>query len=338
MESLESAIAKFPRVILAHAPTPLEKMPRLSAKFAPHALYVKRDDCTGLAMGGNKARQLEFYLGDARARGCDTVLSTGAVQSNYMRMLAAAAARLNMECHAQLEERVANTSADYRHSGNVLLNKLFGARMHACPRADETGADAAVAARADELVARGKKPYVILLGIDHPPVGALGYALAAVELTRQLAQQKLQLDLIITGSGSGLTHAGLLVGLKLAGAAIAVLGVCVRRGAAQQHSRVLSHCAQLGRMLGAPNAVSADEVQVDDRALPPGYGRAAAQVVGDMRLLAATEGLLTDPVYSGKTFSCALQLIRAGELTQFKRIAILHTGGVPALFAARDEF
>lgn len=338
MNSLEKSLADFPRAALAHAPTPLEKLAQLSAEFKPCVLYVKRDDCTGLAMGGNKARQLEFYLGEALAKGCDTVLSTGAVQSNYMRTLAAGAAKLGLECHIQLEARVDNSSEEYRHSGNVLLDRLFGARLHHYPAGeDEDSADQALGLLADKLAGNGKKPYTIPLGPGHAPTGALGYVVAAMELVRQIERNNLPIDLIAVGSGSGMTHAGLLTGLKLTGSAIPVLGACVRRDAGRQHPRVFAHCQKLAGMLGRPGAVSADDVWVDDSALAPGYGKASEQVKRDMRLLATREGLLTDPVYSGKTFSCALTLIRSGGADNFRHITVIHTGGTPALFAYREE-
>lgn len=350
MHELEKNLANFPRVILAHVPTPLEKLSRLSAAVgqydAQHELYVKRDDCTGLAMGGNKARQLEFYLGEAIAQGCDCTLSTGAVQSNYMRMLAAGAAKLGLECHIQLEDRVDNRSADYRHSGNVLLDKLFGAYLHRYPAGeDEYGADHALNALADKLISDGKKPYLIPLGQNHAPIGALGYVVAAIEMVRQIAQENLRIDLIAVGSGSGMTHAGLLTGLKLMGVEIPVLGVCVRRSTELQRARVAQHCARLAEMLGNPRASHADtcadtwadDVWVDDSALAPGYGHASTQVMADLRLLATCEGLLTDPVYSGKTFSGVFNLMRNGHLADYQRIAIVHTGGTPGLFAYRNE-
>ena len=335
--SLQAALANFPRAALAHTPTPLEKLARLSDEFG-RALYVKRDDCTGLAMGGNKARQLEFYLGEALANGCDCVLSTGAVQSNAMRTLAAGAAKLGLECHVQFEERVANPSEEYRHSGNVLLDRLFGARVHHYKVGeDEDGADKSLAALADELTKAGAKPYIIPLGADHTPTGALGYVAAAGELAQQIERAGLPVDLIAVGSGSGLTHAGLLTGLALLGLRIPVLGLCVRRDAQQQRRRVIARCQRLTDMLGHPGAVADADIWLDDTPLAPGYGHASTQVVRDIHLLATREGLLTDPAYSGKVFSGVFGLLRGGGLGQFKHIVVIHTGGTPALFGYREE-
>ena len=174
-------LESFPRVALGHAPTPIEHAPRLGEALGID-LYIKRDDCTGLALGGNKVRQLEFYLGAARADDCDVVLITGAVQSNFVRLTAAAARHLGMDVHVQLEERVANPDEAYRNSGNVLLDRLLGATIHTFPAGeDEAAADDALKAIAAQLAVSGRDPYVIHLGVDHPPIGALGYVRAAAE-------------------------------------------------------------------------------------------------------------------------------------------------------------
>ncbi|MGR3915095.1 MAG: D-cysteine desulfhydrase family protein [Gammaproteobacteria bacterium] len=333
-----SILAAFPRAHLAHLPTPFEALARAAdPALARHAFFIKRDDCTGLAMGGNKARQLEFYLGAARAAGCDSVLGTGAVQSNFLRMLSAGAAALGMECHLQFEARVDTADRDYHASGNRLLGALFGAHAHHYPAGeDEAGADAAMQQLAAKLRRSGRKPFVIPLRPGHAPLGALGYVNAAFELARQIARMDSGIDLIAIGSGSGLSHAGLLTGLRLQKLALPVLGVCVRRAAALQRARVLRHCAQLAEMLGCPGAVGGSDVRVDDSALAPGYGRASQRVWRDIGMLARA-GLLTDPVYSGKTFSCVFELIRRGRLGDFRNIAIVHTGGLPALFAYRAQ-
>jgi len=334
-------LARFPRARLAHLPTPLEKLPRLSAELsaggAAHQLHVKRDDCTGLAFGGNKARQLEFYLGEALARGADCVLGTGAVQSNAVRTLAAGAAKLGLECHVQLESRVRNPTDDYLRSGNVLLDRLFGAHVHFYEAGeDEDGADQALAARAEALAAAGKRPFIIPLGESHAPLGALGYVAAAAELAQQLEAADDTVDLIAVGSGSGLTHAGLLAGFQLLGMRVPVLGVCVRRDAQLQRRRIIARCRQLADLLGV-DAVEESEVWTDDSAFAPGYGRASKQVMRDLRLLATREGLLTDPAYSAKTFSAVFNLIRAGKLARYPNITVIHTGGTPALFGYRRE-
>ncbi|MCY3769227.1 MAG: D-cysteine desulfhydrase family protein [Gammaproteobacteria bacterium] len=327
----------FPRVELGHVPTPLERLPRLSEMHGVR-LYVKRDDCTGLAFGGNKVRQLEFYLGDALAKDCDTVLSTGAVQSNYMRLLAAAASKLGLECHIQVEHRVDNVSTEYRCSGNRLLTGLFGSHIHDyCGGEDEKGADRAVHLVADRLEKQGRKPYVIPLAPTKEPKGALGYVLAAGELIQQTDDRGLAPDLVVVGSGSGLTHAGLLFGLRLHGSGLPVLGACVRRNRELQASRVLGHCSHLSTMMNLPKLVEKKDVWVDDCALAPGYGKASRIVTSAVHLAATREGLLTDPVYSGKALGCLLHMVKAGKLARHKEIIFVHTGGAPALFAYRTD-
>ena len=194
------SVSRLPRVALAHTPTPIEALENLSAYLGGSPIYVKREDCTGLAMGGNKARQLEFYLGQARQKNADTILITGAVQSNFVRMAAAAAAKCGMRCHIQLEERVGDASSEYRQSGNVLLDRLLGAVIHTYPQGeDEAGADANMQRIADDLRSQGHRPYIIPLAPGHPPFGALGYVLAADEIVHQIIERKASIKRIEIG-------------------------------------------------------------------------------------------------------------------------------------------
>ena len=323
----------FPRVTLAHAPTPLEPMPRLGAELGLKNLYVKRDDCTGLAMGGNKARQLEYYFGEAVAAGADVVLITGAVQSNFMRMTAAAAAKLGMACHVQLEDRVKDMPADYHASGNVLLDRLFGATIHTYPEGeDEAGADAALETLAEDLRAKGHTPYIVYLSADHPPVGALGYRDVALETVEQAATMNLAIDKVIVPSGSALTHAGTLVGLRERSTKVECVGICVRRSAELQRPRVLTRAGELAAMIERDGLIGADDVRVEDMALGPGYGKPGEDALDAMRLSARLEGLLMDPVYSAKALAGLIALARSGEIDADEVVVFFHTGGVPALF------
>lgn len=333
---LDRALADWPRQQLSHTPTPLDYLPRLSADYPGHNIYLKRDDCTGLAMGGNKARQLEFYLGDAMAQGCDVVLSTGAVQSNYMRSLAAAAAKLGLECHIQLESRVDTDDEDYHQSGNVLLDQLFGAHIHRYSQGDdEHGADRNIRAIADRLEAAGKRPYIVPLAPVEKPRGALGYVLAARELVEQFAGESLHPDLIVVGSGSGLTHAGLVVGMALLGVDIPILGACVRRPVSDQQPRVLETCRKVENMLGYPGLVRDSAVTLSDAALAPGYGQQSEAVINGINRMARREGVLLDPVYTAKTCTTLMLLLERGQLEKAENIVMIHTGGTPALFAYR---
>ena len=331
-------LSDFGRVTLAHRPTPLEPLPRLSRLMGGPPLYVKRDDCTGLAMGGNKARQLEFHLGDAAAKRATTVLVTGAVQSNYVRSVAAGAARLGLKCHIQLEDRVPGMDQLYRGSGNVLLDRLLGAQLHSYPEGeDEAGADRALAEIAAELEARGERPYPLFLSEHHEPLGALGYVDAAREIVRQARKLDAAPTSIVLASGSGTTHAGLLVGLRRHGCdSIAVHGVCVRRRAGAQRGRVTRVVRQTEAMLDCVGLVDEGEVLVTDEFLGTAYGRPTASGTEAMRLAARTEALLLDPVYTGKAFAGFLELARRDTLGPEPAV-FLHTGGTPALFAYGPE-
>ena len=339
MTNILSRLEAFPRARLAHLPTPLEHLPNLSAVAGDIRVFVKRDDCTGLALGGNKARQLEFYLGAAQQAGADTVLITGAIQSNYVRMTAAAARRLGMDCHIQLEERVPNVDAIYRRSGNVLLNQILGATFHWYAEGeDEVGADRQLEAIASELTHRGEHPYIIYLGAQHPPRGALGYIDAAAEFLQQLSAQDLSIDEVVIPSGSSHTHTGFLFGLRALGSPIRVTGICVRRNASLQRSRVLDCAAKLAELMGVDNPVAEEDVYIDDGALAPGYGRTNPAVLDAIAKAAQTEGILLDPVYSGKTMAGLLQLAERGYFRPGARVLFVHTGGVPALFAYETAF
>lgn len=323
----------FPRVQLAHVPTPLELLPNLEAQVGEgRRLLVKRDDCTGLALGGNKARQLEFYFGEAKMRGADVVLITGAVQSNFVRQAAAAARKLGMDCHVQLEERVPEVDAGYRESGNVLLDHLLGAVVHSYPEGeDEAGADAALAEIAAGLADEGRRPYVIPLGPGHPPLGALGYVRAAIELIGQFGETAVAVDEVVVASGSGNTHAGLLFGLRAMGWQGQVTGICVRRPAMAQRERIADHCRALSEMLELANPVNDADIVLIDEYLGPGYGRMNVASLEAIRTAARTEGLLLDPVYTAKAM--AGFLARAGAAEPGETLLFVHTGGQPALFA-----
>ncbi len=334
-KALEAALARFPRAEAAHIPTPLEALPNLSSELGL-SLYVKRDDCTGVGFGGNKVRQLEYYFGAALAERADTVLITGAVQSNYVRTAAAMARRFGLDCHIQQEERVADVSDLYRSNGNVLLSRLLGAELHTYPEGeDEAGADAAVEAIAEDLRSNGRRPYVIPLGPGHAPLGALGYVAAAIELASQIAPME-PFDKLIVGSGSALTHVGLLVGLRALGLALPVHGVSVRRGAAAQSARVRQRVDDTTALLGLSLNVPDSDIEVSDHALAPGYGLVNAATLDAISRTARAEGLFLDPVYTGKVMAGLIALSERGDLAR-QRIVFWHTGGQPALFGYADQ-
>lgn len=326
----------LPRTLLMPGETPIEDMPNLSRQTGPARLLVKRDDLTGLAFGGNKVRQLEFYLGDALAKGADTILITGAVQSNFVRLAAAAARKKGMECHVQLEQRVPKNDPSYKTSGNVLIDRILGAKLTIYPEGeDEAGADAHLAEIAQRLSARGRTPYIIHLAPGHPPLGALGYVDAARELLVQCAQQGIELDEVVLASGSGHTHGGMLFGLRALRCPLRVTGVCVRRNAKQQHDRISSCCKEIAGLLDMEPVVEDGDIALTDEYLGAGYGRIDEQVVEAMRLAAESEGLITDPVYTAKAFRGFVE--RAKAAGQGQSVLFLHTGGSPAIFGYEQE-
>ena len=328
-------LAEMPRVRLVTGETPLERLGHLSRVNTGATIWAKRDDMQGLAMGGNKVRQLEYYFGAAKAQGADTILITGAVQSNFCRLTAAFAAKLGWECHIQQEERVATNDPLYRESGNVLLEKMMGAHLHSYPHGeDEAGADANLERIADGLRAKGRTPYVIHLAPGHAPLGALGYVDCAIELLQQLEAHDLKIDHIAVPSGSGATHAGFLFGMRAMGSDIPVTGYCVRRDAGQQKPRIETRCAEIAGLLEMDNPVQPQDVVVNDRFLGPGYGMLNAPTERAILLSARTEALLLDPVYSGKCMAGALNL--AGNRPEAEHVLFLHTGGTPGVFAYGD--
>jgi D-cysteine desulfhydrase family pyridoxal phosphate-dependent enzyme len=326
-------LADYPRVPLSVLPTVIQPAHRLSAELGLN-LSIKRDDLTGLAFGGNKTRQLEFYFGAAQAEGADTIVITGAVQSNYVRVAAAAAVRLGMEIHVQSEERVPDMDALYHQTGNILLGDLLGVQRHSYPDGeDEAGADAAVQAIAENLRAQGRRPYVVPLAPGHPPLGALGYVLAAGEIAAQLQAGKVAMDAFVVASGSGFTHAGLLFGLRALGNETTVHGICVRRNAQDQAERIIGHCRELSRMLGLGNVVSERDIELFDGVLAPGYGQLNPATADAIVLTARCEGLFLDPPYTGKVMAGLMALAANRTLAQDSNVMFLHTGGTPALFA-----
>lgn len=334
--SISAKLDALPRTPLAHTPTPIEKLNNLSGVLGGGVLYIKRDDCTGLAMGGNKARQLEYYFGEALEQNADTVLITGAVQSNFVRMAAAAAAKLDLDCHIQLEERVGDAGADYRQSGNVLLDRLLGATIHTYPEGeDENGADTNLKMIADELRLAGKRPYIIPLAPGHPPLGALGYVRGAAEILAQLDDLDDEIEHMFVASGSGSTHAGLLFGLRSLNWPKPVTGVCVRRNRELQQERISNRCREIAKLLDMDNPVTSEDIRITDETFAPGYGKLNDQTLEAIDLCARREGLLLDPVYTGKSMAACFNHVRRTQKNQ--STLFIHTGGTPGLFGYSKE-
>ena len=262
-------LSKFARVSLAHLPTPLEYLPRLSEHLGGPEIYVKRDDCTGLATGGNKTRKLEFSMGEALQQGADTVITVGAIQSNHVRQTAAAACKLGLKCEVLLEHRIGSPSKIYTTSGNIFLDKIFGANL--CEYPGGTNFDDAMAVVADEVRAGGGNPYIIPGGASNS-VGALGYVDCGVELLQQFSEQDLLVDHIVTATGSAGTHAGLAVGLRGCGSEISIQGFGVNAAKDVQEERVFKLAVETAELVGSPGCVVRDDIVADCNYIGPGYG------------------------------------------------------------------
>ncbi len=326
-------LSDFPRIHLAHLPTPLEFLPRLSEHLGGPRIFVKRDDCTGLATGGNKTRKLEYSMGEALQQEADTIITVGAVQSNHVRQTAAAACKLGLKCEVLLEHRVGDPSDLYRNSGNVLLDRIFGANLREYEKG--TDFDAAMNAVADEVRSAGGTPYIIPGGASNA-VGALGYVGCGLELLQQFAEQDLQVDRIVTATGSAGTHAGLAVGIRGGGSDMPILGIGVNAPQDVQEDRVYKLALATADLVGAPGVVSREDIVADCNYIGAGYGEPTESMNEAVLMLARMEGLLFDPVYSGKALAGMIDYIRQGRFTGANTIVFLHTGGAAGLFAYAD--
>ncbi len=316
------------RVRIAHLPTPIEPLTRLTKYLGGPQLFMKRDDQTGLAGGGNKTRKLEFLIADALAQGCDHVITTGAPQSNHCRQTAAAAAHFGLGCSLVLRGREPAAV-----TGNILLDRLLGAHLYWC--GDQT-CSAATADVAAELKAMGRKPYIIPLGGSNV-VGATSYVLAMEELMTQLAAEQLNIDFIVFASSSGGTQAGLVLGARAYGFRGQLLGISVDHDAQSLQTQVAALATATATHLGMGTLSVADQVAVNDDYLGGGYAVLGETEIEAIRLMAQFEGILLDPVYTGRAMGGLIDLIRWGAFSRGHKVLFWHTGGMPALFAYADK-
>ncbi len=326
-------LAQFPKVQLCHQPTPIEKLSRLTEHLAGANLFIKRDDCTGLATGGNKTRKLEFLVGEAIQQGADILVTQGAVQSNHVRQTAAAACKHGIQCHALLERRVPNKQKNYEESGNVLLDKLFGCTVEFRQAGLDMNAEAMLVVQ--ELKTKGKKPYFIPGGGSND-VGALGYVSCAMEIEKQAKEMNTTFDWVVLGTGSAGTQAGLVAGLDAIGSSIATMGVSVRHPQAKQIDVVHSLAVKVSQKL-AHELVAKNKIIVNDEYVGEGYGIPAPSTLDAIHSLAKFEGILLDPVYSGKGFAGFIGLVKNGFFKPNENILFLHTGGASSLFVYEEE-
>lgn len=334
-KELATTLARFPRVHLGHLPTPLEPMDRLSDHLGGPRLWVKRDDCTGLSSGGNKTRKLEYLMADALAQGADTIITQGATQSNHARQTAAAAARLGMDCHILLEDRTGSSDPSYTLNGNVLLDRLHGASVS--KRAGGTDMNAAMETLAEGLRADGKAPYIIPGGGSNA-IGALGYVNCVREICEQANEIGLTIDALVHATGSSGTQAGLVTGLAALESDIHLLGIGVRAPQEKQEQMVFDLAQKTASHLECRVEIARDSVRANCDYVGAGYGAPTEGMKDAIKLLARLEGLLFDPVYSGKGLDGLISLIKAGYFDGMENVVFLHTGGSVALFGYPDAF
>lgn len=333
-----AGLSRHPRFHLLHEATPVERLSRLEQHLGPALngvqLYVKRDDHMRVGGGGNKLRKLEFLLGQALADGADTVITVGGLQSNHARLTAAAAALADLQCELVLTRQVQRGDADYEHSGNMLLDDLFGARVHALP--GSVNGLAWANERADSLRAQGRKVAVLPTG-GSTPLGSLGYAVCAQEIAQQSQQMGLAFQQVIVPNGSAGTHAGLSAGFAALGLpASLVRSHAVLADASVSRQRTWELAQQALALLGSDAGIALEEIDVDGAQRGAGYGMPTAAMLHAVRLLARTQGLLLDPVYSGKAFAGMLANIAAGRYAAGQAVLFVMTGGTPGLYAYRE--
>jgi D-cysteine desulfhydrase len=324
-------LERLPRFPLAQLPTPFEPLKRLSRELRGPDLFIKRDDQTGLAFGGNKSRKLEFLVGDALARGADTLVTVGGAQSNHCRQTAAAAAKAGLRC-----ELILNGKRPDLPTGNLLLNHLFGAREHWIDRSDRP---ARLRDLAEELRARGRKPYLIGVGGSNG-IGATGYVVAMMELAEQLRLTDQRLDHIVFGTSSGGTQAGIELGARVTGFSGKLHGLSIDKNE-PEHLEYESEVAQIANecadYIGAKPRLTRADINVVYGYMGEGYGVVGRLERDAIRLMARLEGIVLDPVYAGRAFGALVDLIRKGVFKPAETVLFWHTGGAPALFAYAPE-
>jgi len=329
---IKQKLAEFNRLQLLGAPTALEKLERLSL-WAGRDIYIKRDDTTTLALGGNKVRKLEYLAADALAQGADTLITAGAIQSNHVRQTAAIAARLGLGCVALLENPIATEDTNYLNNGNRLLLELFDAKVELVENLDN--ADEQLHALAARLRNSGKNPYVVPIGGSNA-LGALGYVRAGFELAEQIKQTGLEFAAVVLASGSAGTHSGLALALAESLPNLPVVGITVSRPEETQLPKVQGLAERTAELLGVA-LPQAFKVELWDEYFGPRYGEPNAGTLSAIKLVASHEGILLDPVYTGKAMAGLLDGIGRQRFDEGPLI-FLHTGGAPALFAYPDVF
>ncbi|MGO4886648.1 D-cysteine desulfhydrase [Anaerobacillus sp. MEB173] len=323
-------LSHFPRRKYTEGPTAIEKLDHLSKLLDGPSIFMKRDDQLGLTGGGNKTRKLEFLVADALEKGADTLITCGAIQSNHCRLTLSAAIKEGLSCRLVLEERVANTYQE-DGSGNNFLFRLLGAENITVVSGGSNMMEEMEKAAA-EVSLFGGKPYIIPGGGSNE-IGATGYASCALEIIHQTNEKNLSFDYIVCASGSSGTHAGLVAGLHGLNSQIPVIGINVSRKVEEQERLVYSLAERTADHLRIKMTIPHENVKCFDDYVGPGYSLATPEMIEAVQLLAKKEGILLDPIYTGKAMAGLIDLVRKGYFKKTDNILFIHTGGSPALYA-----
>jgi 1-aminocyclopropane-1-carboxylate deaminase len=328
-------LKRFPRHVLTFGPTPIQPLKRLSAHLGGRVdLYAKREDCnSGLAFGGNKTRKLEYLIPEALAQGCDTLVSIGGIQSNQTRQVAAVAAHLGMKCVLVQENWVNYSDAVYDRVGNIEMSRIMGADV----RLDSAGFDIGIRPSweqaMDDVRKAGGKPFPIPAGCSEHPLGGLGFVGFAEEVRAQEAELGIKFDYVVVCSVTGSTQAGMVVGFAADGRAERVIGIDASAKPAQTKAQILRIAQNTARLVDLNLDITEKDVVLDARYGGPEYGLPNEGTLEAIRLCARQEGMLTDPVYEGKSMHGMIDMVRQGEFPKGSKVLYAHLGGVPALNA-----
>lgn len=326
-------LEKFERYPLTFGPTPIEPLSRLSAHLGGGVeIWAKRDDCnSGLAFGGNKVRKLEYIVPDAIKSGADTLVSIGGVQSNHTRQVAAVAAKLGMKCRLVQESWVPFEDAVYDRVGNILMSRVMGAEIELVDEGFDIGIRESWERALEDVKAKGGKPYPIPAGASVHPLGGLGYVGFAEEVRAQEAELGFRFDYVVVCTVTGSTHAGMVVGFAADGRARSVIGIDASCTPEQTFAQVLDIAQKTGELVGLDRAITPDDVILKTEYAYPVYGVPSKETNEAIRLSARLEGMMTDPVYEGKSMQGLIDLIRRGFFPAGSRVLYAHLGGVPAI-------
>ncbi|MFK7825720.1 MAG: D-cysteine desulfhydrase family protein [Oligoflexales bacterium] len=336
LEILSKKLKNFPNLHLANLPTPLIPLTNLSKHLSGPKIYLKSDNLTGHGGGGNKLRKLSYVLADAVKNGATDIITTGATQSNHSRMTASQCARLGLKCHLILENRRENYDPKHLNSGNIFLDKLFGAQIYHFKKGTDTKKEMELLAQ--KLKSQNRVPYIIPGGASNP-LGAIAYVEAAAEIVEQLSVLNVNARYLVTATGSAGTQAGLAVGLQVLGSEMGLLGISTRTQRFLQEEKVFALTKKIIEKIEfSPSTVNRKFIMVNSDFIGTGYGEPSKECIEAIKLVAEHEGILLDPVYSGKAMAGLIALIRNKQFNKKDAVVFLHTGGEDSLPAYEDYF